>query len=78
LVPLPPATHIFIERTCVPVFTVFIFTAVLRVYATFPTVFAVIEALYVVGPKVNAVDAYAVVKSAFAEVAAVHVIPSAE
>ena len=39
---------------------------------------AVIEALYVVGPKVNAVDAYALVKSAFAEVAAVHVSPSAE
>jgi hypothetical protein len=78
LAPPPPATKVFVERVCVPVFTVFVFTAVLRVYATFPTVFAVIEALYVVGPKVNAVDAYALVKSAFAEVAAVHVIPSAE
>jgi len=78
LVPSPPATKVFVKRACVAVFTVFVFTAVLRVYVTFPTVFAVIEALYVVGPKVNAVDAYALVKSAFAEVAAVHVIPSAE
>jgi hypothetical protein len=74
----PPATHIFPEISLVPVFEAVVSTAALRVYETLSIPAPVTDALYVVGPKVNAVDAYDRVSSAFPEVATVHVSPSAE